>query len=96
MNNLNLRDFKEFENTWLRSCDRMNTTKRYQNTKGRQLLKSCWNVWASDLGWHARVEGQGLLVYLDRAAVVSAVLRRGAHYHDHTLVTKSPLLTSDN
>ena len=79
--NLNLTDFKEFENTWywLRSCDRMNTTKKYQNTKDN-WIKSCSKFPVSDLRWHPRVEGQGLLMYLDRASMVpDAILRR--HHH---------------
>ena len=62
----------------------MNTTKKYQNTKDK--IKSCSKFPVSDLRGHSRVEGQGLLVYLDRASMVpDAVLRRhyqwsGSHY----------------
>ena len=76
--NLNLRDFKDFENTWLGwdLAIEWISTKKYQNTNGIKLIKSCSNFPVSDLWWHPRVQGQWLLVNLDSASVMSdAVLR---------------------
>ena len=78
MINLNLRDFKDFENRWLGwdLAIKWIITKKYQNTNGIKLIKSCSNFPVSDLRGHPRVQGQWLLVNLDSASVMSdAVLR---------------------